>query len=69
MLAGLTFRRYRRPPPQGRWTLCLPSLVFLGLLAVLTEAAGGASAGLAPLVGLPTLWIALYGTSEASSVG
>jgi diguanylate cyclase (GGDEF)-like protein/PAS domain S-box-containing protein len=64
VLALLTFCRYRRPTPEGSWALCVPSLLFLGLLAVLTEAAGGVSAGLAPLVGLPALWIALYGTSK-----
>ena len=38
------------------------ALAYLGAVAVLRDVDGGASSGLAPLVLLPVVWIALYGS-------
>jgi diguanylate cyclase (GGDEF)-like protein len=44
------------------WTRALPAFVYLGAVAVMREAAGGATAGFGPLLLLPVFWLALYGT-------
>ena len=44
------------------WTRALPAFAYLGAVAILREAAGGATAGFGPLLLLPVFWLALYGT-------
>ena len=44
------------------WTEVLPALAYLGVVVLLREAGGGAESPYAPLVLLPVLWLALYGT-------
>ncbi len=44
-----------------RWAGAVPALVFLVAVGFLRDAAGGPVAGLAALVLLPVLWLAIYG--------
>jgi diguanylate cyclase (GGDEF)-like protein len=44
------------------WAEALPPLAYLGVVALLREAGGGAESGYEPLVVLPALWLALHGT-------
>ena len=44
-----------------RWAGAVPALVFLAAVGFLRDAAGGPVAGLAALVLLPVLWLAIYG--------
>ena len=44
------------------WLASLPPLAFLPLVALLRDAEGGGASGYAPLVLLPAIWLALYGT-------
>jgi diguanylate cyclase (GGDEF)-like protein len=50
---------WRRLPA---WTEMLPALAYLGVVALLREAGGGEESPYSPLVLLPVLWLALYGT-------
>ena len=57
---GLQAVAVRRPSrtwvdPLGAWSFYLP-------LALLLHGTGGAASGLAPLIALPVLWLALFGT-------
>lgn len=45
-----------------RWTRLVPSLIYLGVVALLRDAEGGTASGYGPLVLLPLFWTALYGT-------
>ena len=51
---------WRRLP---RWAGAVPAIVYLAAVAFLRDAAGGPVAGLAGLVLLPVLWLALYGNT------
>lgn len=53
---GLPWRRL------GRWLPTVPALMYLLVVALLRDAAGGSASGLSPLVVLPVFWLALYGT-------
>jgi diguanylate cyclase (GGDEF)-like protein len=44
------------------WLQPLPSFAYLLAVALLRDAAGGATAGFGPLLLLPVFWVALYGT-------
>ncbi len=44
---------------DSRWQAA-PPLLFFAVVALILDASGGSSSGLAPLVILPILWIALY---------
>jgi diguanylate cyclase (GGDEF)-like protein len=51
--------------PWGRlpaWTQAIPPLAFLVLVAVVREAEGGAGATSTPMLALPVIWFALYGS-------
>ena len=50
---------WRRMPG---WVQTLPPLAFFVLVAVLIDVDGGASSSFSPLVLVPVLWLALYGT-------
>ena len=56
---------WRRLPA---WTECVPPLAYLGVVALLREAGGGAESGYEPLVVLPVLWFALYGSTRELAV-
>lgn len=45
-----------------RWTQAVPPLAFFALIAVVRHAEGGADATFTPMLALPVLWFALYGT-------
>ena len=49
----------RLAPDSSRWQVA-PPLIFFLVIAVVRDGSGGASSGLAPLVALPILWVALY---------
>jgi diguanylate cyclase (GGDEF)-like protein len=53
------FVPWRRLPP---WAEALPPLAYLGVVALLRDAGGGAGSGHEALALLPVLWLALYGT-------
>lgn len=44
------------------WLDVVPPLLAVVAVAILRHGAGGASSGLAPLFGLPIIWVALYGS-------
>ena len=44
------------------WVDPMPAFLFFGVLALARDASGGSDAGLAPLVALPILWLAMTGT-------
>ena len=46
-------------PETSRWQVA-PPLIFFLVIAVVRDGSGGAASGLAPLVALPILWVALY---------
>lgn len=51
-----------------RWTRLVPSLIYLGVVALLRDAEGGTASGYGPLVLLPLFWTALYGTRAQLAV-
>ncbi len=48
--------------PRDSWWAAVPPMLFFLVVMVLRDGTGAAPSGLAPLVGLPVMWIALYGT-------
>ena len=56
---------WHRLPP---WMDALPPLVYVGAVAALRQATGGASSGFSPLFLVPVLWIALFGTPRQLAV-
>jgi hypothetical protein len=44
------------------WAEAVPPLAYLVVVALLRQAEGGATSGYAPLVFLPIVWLALYGS-------
>ena len=44
------------------WTQAIPPLAFLALVAMVREAEGGAGATSTPMLALPVIWFALYGS-------
>jgi len=63
--AALLVPWIRLPP----WCQATVPLTFLVVVALLRHAGGGASSGYAPLVMLPILWLAIYGTRAQFRVG
>jgi diguanylate cyclase (GGDEF)-like protein/PAS domain S-box-containing protein len=59
LLLGIGVLAATLPGPIGSWRQFWPALAYLLVFALLRDASGG---GLTPLVALPILWIALYGT-------
>jgi signal transduction histidine kinase len=59
LVAGALFVPWRRLPA---WTEAIPALSFYPVIALLREAVGGGATGYAPLLFLPILWLALYGS-------
>jgi diguanylate cyclase (GGDEF)-like protein len=51
------------------WTQVFPPLAFFLLVAVLIDVDGGSSSSFSPLVLLPVIWMALYGTRVQLLVG
>ncbi len=51
------------------WVQAVPPLAFFVLVAVLIDVDGGAASSFSPLVLLPVLWLALYGTRVQLLVG
>lgn len=49
------------------WTL-VPALGYLAVVALLREAGGGNSSGIGPMVLLPVIWIALFGSGRTLAV-
>ncbi len=62
VLAITTFLSSRWTADASSRIFLLPPVAFLCLLAALIDTIGGLMSGLTPLVALPTLWVALYGT-------
>lgn len=60
VIAG-AIRLVRWPGALGRGREALPSLVFLGAVALLRSSTGGANSGVAVVCLLPVIWTALYG--------
>jgi len=56
---------WHRLPP---WMDALPPLVYVGAVAALRQATGGATSGFSPLFLVPVLWIALFGTPRQLAV-
>ena len=50
-----------RATSASTWLPRVAPLLSFVLIAVLRDASGGSSSGLAPLVALPVIWVALYG--------
>lgn len=62
LLAGLVAAAVLLPwATWPAWTWAVPPLAYFVVLGLMREAAGGTRAGLAPLVALPVLWLALHG--------
>ena len=57
---GFLFVSVRRT--TRTWVDPMPAFLFFGVLALARHASGGSEAGLAPLVALPILWLAITGT-------
>ena len=57
---------WRRMPG---WVQTLPPLTFFVLVALLIDVDGGSGSSFSPLVLLPVLWLALYGTREQLLAG
>jgi PAS domain S-box-containing protein len=51
------------------WTQAIPPISYLGVIAILREADGGARSGYAALVALVVMWLAIYGTRAELMVG
>jgi diguanylate cyclase (GGDEF)-like protein len=49
------------------WTL-VPSLGYMAVVALLREAGGGTASGVGPMVLLPVIWIALFGSRRTLAV-
>jgi diguanylate cyclase (GGDEF)-like protein/PAS domain S-box-containing protein len=62
VLIGITFAARRWTTAADGPAFVIPPLLFLALLVVLMNTGDGEATGLAPLVALPALWVALYGT-------
>jgi diguanylate cyclase (GGDEF)-like protein/PAS domain S-box-containing protein len=58
LAAALTVPWERLPA----WAEAGPPLAYFGVVALLREGGGGPESGMAPLVALPVLWFAMYGT-------
>ena len=58
IVAAVVFVPWKRLP---RFAHSVPALGFFGIVVLLSNPAGGANSGYAPLVFLPVIWIALYG--------
>ena len=56
---------WHRLPP---WMDALPPVVYVGAVAALRQATGGASSGFSPVFLVPVLWIALFGTPRQLAV-
>jgi PAS domain S-box-containing protein len=66
-LAGAAlFVPWRRLPA---WTEAIPPLSFFPVIALMRDAVGGGPTGYAPLLFLPILWLALYGSRRQLVVG
>ena len=65
LAAGSLLAPWARLPA---WSRAVPALAYLVVVAVLRQAEGGMGAGFAPLVFLPIIWLALYG-SRAQVLG
>jgi diguanylate cyclase (GGDEF)-like protein len=59
IMAAIPLAPWRRLPA---WTEALPALAFFAVVELLRSGAGGATSGFSPLVLLPIVWLALYGT-------
>ena len=55
--------------PQRSWLDAAPAYLFFVVFALGRDASGGSTSGLAPLVVLPILWLALTGTRRDLVVG
>lgn len=47
---------------RSSWLAAIPPLAYLAVLALLQEAAGSAKPGIAAMICLPVIWLALHGT-------
>ena len=65
LLAG-SFAPWDRLP---QWTRVVTPILFLGVVALVRQATGGAASGLGALVLLPIIWLALYGTRTQIALG
>lgn len=59
LLAACFLLPWRRLPG---WMHALPALAYFGVVALLRDADGGVASSFGPLVLLPVVWLALYGT-------
>ena len=50
------------------WVQALPPLAYLPVVALLRDAEGGGASGYAPLVLLPAIWLALYGSKAELAI-
>ncbi len=50
------------------WLEAVPPLAYLPMVALIRDAEGGGASGYAPLVLLPAIWMALYGTRRQLAV-
>jgi diguanylate cyclase (GGDEF)-like protein/PAS domain S-box-containing protein len=66
LVVGASFAPWDRMP---QWTRAVTPILFLGVIALVREATGGASSGLGALVLLPIIWLALYGTRAQIAAG
>jgi signal transduction histidine kinase len=66
LAAAAFFVPWRRLPA---WTEAIPPLSFFPVIALLRDAVGGGPTGYAPLLFLPILWLALYGSRRQLVVG
>ncbi|MGH9055778.1 MAG: sensor histidine kinase [Acidimicrobiales bacterium] len=62
VLAAASLTAWVVPPPA--WASGIAPVGFLGVVALMRDAQGGAISVFAPLVVLPVLWIALHGTTR-----
>jgi PAS domain S-box-containing protein len=64
-LAAAAVHIVARAHPAGRWVKYLPLLLFLAAVQMLRAADGDGVSGFAPLLVLPVVWYALYGSRLA----